>query len=95
MNKPSMKKRLMTGAAALLLASGTLVATTSLPANAGGSVVPNFYECDPDTGWCYQTNPPYNPNFPQSCRWNENVHNSWGMWYTGCDAGYWRPYVYA
>lgn len=18
-----------------------------------------------------------------------------GMWYTGCDAGYWRPYVYA
>ena len=79
--------------ATLFIAGGTLVATA--PVQAVSGTVYNNYECDPDTGWCYQVNPPYNPNFPKSCRWNENVHNTWGMWYTGCTAGHWRPYVHA
>jgi hypothetical protein len=57
--------------------------------------VPNFYECNPQSGWCYQTNPPYNPNFPRSCQWNDYAHNTSGMSYTGCTPGYWRPYVHA
>lgn len=100
MTKFAMRKKLSTvrtrvsiAAASLLVACGMIVVTTPPPASAG--IVPNWYECDPATGWCYQTNPPYNSSVPQSCRWNENVHNTWGMWYTGCDAGYWRPYVYA
>lgn len=46
--------------------------------------------CEPDTGWCYQTNPPYNPAVPHACRWDYQLHNLHsGMWYTGCTPGYW------
>lgn len=87
--KVSLKKRMMVGLASAL----TIFSMATVDASA--QVVANMYECDPDTGWCYQTNPPYNPNFARACRWNENVHNTWGMWYTGCTPGWWRPYVYA
>ena len=72
----------------VLLAGGSMaaIALPSAPANA--SQVDNNMLCDPGTHWCYQTNPPYNPNFPHMCHWDSqltNLHS--GMWYTGCQ--YW------
>jgi hypothetical protein len=75
---------------ALLTAGSVAVpAFAAAPANAitvTGTVDNNMY-CDPGTGWCYQTNPPYNPNFPHKCYWDYNLTNLHsGMWYTGCQS---------
>ena len=76
----------------LAVAAGGVVAT-SAPAQA--AQVNNMYLCEPDTGWCFQTNPPYNPNFPRACRWDYKLHNlTSGMWYTGCTPGYWGPEIH-
>jgi hypothetical protein len=80
-----------------LLAGVTVagIAATSAPANAitvTGTVDNNMY-CDPGTGWCYQTNPPYNPSFPHLCHWDyklSNLHS--GMYYTGCQS--WGASIY-
>ena len=48
--------------AGVAVAIGGVVAT-SAPAQA--AQVNNMYLCEPDTGWCFQTNPPYNRNFPR------------------------------
>jgi hypothetical protein len=77
----------------VLTASGAAMATvaTSVPARAGQ--VDNMMLCEPDTGWCYQTNPPYNPNFPHECFWDYKLHNLHsGMWYTGCNV--WGPSIH-
>ena len=79
-----------------LLAGGSIagLAITSGPADAitiTGTVDNNML-CDPGTGWCYQTNPPYNPTVPHYCQWVyhlTNLHS--GMWYTGCQ--YWGPAI--
>jgi hypothetical protein len=83
--------RLRLGVAALFLASASvLTATTSAPAHA--ATVDNMMLCDPGTGWCYQTNPPYVPGIPHYCQWDENVQNLHsGMYYTGCN--YWGPEI--
>jgi hypothetical protein len=74
-------------AAVLALTGGTAV-LASAPAEA--TQVNNNMLCEPDTGWCYQTNPPYNPAVPHACRWDYQLHNLHsGMWYTGCTPGYW------
>lgn len=88
----NLKRKLGVVAAGLTLAISGLV-TASVPSEA--ATVQNMFECDPDTGWCYQSNPPYRSEFKRACRWNENVHNTWGMYYTDCTPGFWRPYVYA
>lgn len=67
------------------------IVLTSAPAEAGQ--VDNMMLCEPDTGWCYQTNPPYNPSFPHECQWDYKLHNLYsGMWYTGCDV--WGPTIH-
>ena len=88
-----LKKRLTTLLAGLALVFGVFATAPTSPAQA--AIVPNMYECHPSTGWCYQTNPPYNAAYPRACRWNYRI--GWltsGMWYTGCTAGYWRPEVH-
>lgn len=88
-----LKSRLSSLLAGLALALGVLAVSPASPAHAG--TVVNMYECHPGSGWCYQTNPPYNPAFARGCRWNYRL--SWftgGMWYTGCTPGYWRPEVH-
>jgi hypothetical protein len=88
-----MRKRLAMGAATLFLTSGSLIAAYSVPAHAG-LIVYNMMLCEPDTGWCYQTNPPYNPSVPHECQWDYklNGHNlRSGMWYTGCNV--WWPQI--
>ena len=71
------------------------IAVTSTPASAitvTGTVDNNMY-CNPGTGWCYQVNPPYNPNVPHYCQWDYkmgDLHS--GMWYTGCQI--WGPNIY-
>lgn len=83
------KKLAAVGAVAALMVSGLVGAS---PASA--ATVNNMYECNPRTGWCFQTNPPYNPAFARACRWNSTLNNFYsGMWYTGCTPGYWRPQV--
>jgi hypothetical protein len=72
-----------------VLAAGIVLAVSGFGAAAAPagatSVVNNMY-CDRDTAWCYQTNPPYNPNFGHKCHWDFTLHNLHsGMYYTGCD----------
>lgn len=75
----------------VMVLGGVLMAVPAKPASA--ATVYNWYECHPSSGWCYQTNPPYNPNFPRSCRWNYTIpYFTGGMWYTGCTK--WRPEVH-
>jgi len=84
------RKRLPLGIAALFLASGSIFAGSSASANA--ATVFNMMLCDPGTGWCYQTNPPYVPGIAHWCQWDSNVQNLHsGMWYTGCQ--YWGPKI--
>lgn len=86
------KLRLGAALAGIVLAASGLVAMAA-PVSAG--TVHNMYECHPTTGWCYQTNPPYNPAFKRACRWNYTIPTfTGGMWYTGCTEGYWRPEVH-
>lgn len=88
--KLSARKRLGFGLASLLLAGGSTVVLA--PTSAQATIVPNNMLCEPDTGWCYQTNPPYVPGIPHYCRWDYYLHNLHsGMWYTGCD--YWGPQI--
>lgn len=90
---PASAKVVSDSSAATVSALDSTKGTTSVVQAAG--VVPNLYECHPKTGWCYQTNPPYNPAYARSCRWNYTI--PWltsGMWYTGCTAGWWRPEVH-
>jgi hypothetical protein len=78
-----------------LLAGGSVAGPVfaAAPANAITTTVDNNMYCDPGTGWCYQTNPPYNPNFPHKCYWDYNVTNLHsGMYYTGCQ--YWGSTIY-
>lgn len=85
----NIKKKIAALSAGLLLSlSGAAIAA---PANAG--TVPNFMKCDPDTGWCYQTNPPVNHSVPHWCQWDYTLNNLWsGMYYTGCDQ--WGPDIH-
>lgn len=88
--KSTPRKRLTMGIAALFLVGGSIFAASSVPARAG--TVDNMMLCEPDTGWCYQTNPPYVPGIPHYCQWDYNLHNLHsGMWYTGCN--YWGPRI--
>ena len=83
-----MRERLAMGIAALLLTSGSIIGILATSAPAHAVVVPNMMLCEPDTGWCYQTNPPVNHSVPHECQWDYKLHNLHsGMWYTGCD--YW------
>src|SRR5579875_6520 len=80
-------------ASLVLAASGATAAVvaTSVPARA--VVVPNMMLCEPDTGWCYQTNPPVNHSVPHYCQWDYRLHNLHsGMWYTGCNT--WVPSIH-
>jgi hypothetical protein len=87
------RKRLTMGVAALVLAGGSIIAANSVPAHA--SQVNNNMLCEPDTAWCYQTNPPYNPNFPHACQWDYELHNLHsGMYYTGCAKDFWGPTIH-
>jgi hypothetical protein len=91
------RRRVVALGAGLVLATSGGVATAVLTAAppAQASQVNNMMLCEPDTGWCYQTNPPYNPNFPHSCQWDYRLHNLHsGMYYTGCTAGYWGPAIH-
>jgi hypothetical protein len=82
-------------AGALLASGGGVAAVVASSAPAQASQVNNMMLCEPDTGWCYQTNPPYNPAFPHSCQWDYRLHNLHsGMYYTGCTAGYWGPDIH-
>ena len=88
------KKKALMLVASLMLVLSSMVAFTSGPSSAVGTVY-NYYECYPSTGWCYQVNPPYNSSIPRSCRWNYTIpYQNSGMYYTGCTAGYWRPEVH-
>jgi len=76
----------------VILAGLVLVLGLTAP-SASAATVNNMYECHPSSGWCYQTNPPYNPNFRRDCRWNYRIpYFTGGMWYTGCQN--WRPEVH-
>lgn len=86
--------QLRVAAASLLLIGGVAIGVVGAasPASAG-TVVPNFMRCEPDTGWCYQTNPPYVSGIPHYCQWDYTLHNLHsGMWYTGCDL--WGPDIH-
>lgn len=76
----------------VLAASGATAAAVATSAPAHAVVVPNYMLCEPDTGWCYQTNPPVNHSVPHECQWDYNLHNLHsGMWYTGCNM--WGPQI--
>jgi hypothetical protein len=80
------RRRLKVAAASLLLVGVPLVGAFAASAPASASIVPNYMRCEPDTGWCYQVNPPVNNSVPHYCRWDYTLHNLHsGMWYTGCD----------
>lgn len=69
--------------ASLVLVLGSMLMALA-PASA--AIVPNNMLCEPDTGWCYQVNPPYNPSVPHYCQWDYRLHGlRSGMWYTGCN----------
>ena len=59
------KKRLALGLTSLVFVGSSVVAAGA-PASA--AIVPNVYDCNPATGWCYQTNPPHQPSPPRACR---------------------------
>jgi hypothetical protein len=89
--KPTARKRLKMTAAALFLVGGSIIVASATSAHA--AVVPNMMLCEPDTGWCYQTNPPVNHSVPHECQWDYRLHNLHsGMWYTGCDI--WGPSIH-
>lgn len=86
----SKRHRLRVAATTLLIAglsvAGVVASTGPASAATGPGSVPNFMRCDPATGWCYQTNPPYNPAFIHYCQWDYTLHNLHsGMWYSGCN----------
>jgi len=89
-----LRRRLTVAAASLALAVSCVVGAqvaTSAPASA--SLVYNMMKCDVDTGWCYQTNPPYRSAYKHECQWDHTLHNLHsGMWFTGCDV--WWPDIY-
>lgn len=86
-------RRVKTAAVSLLLASGSLIGIAATAAPASATTVPNRMYCEPDTGWCYQVNPPYVPGVIHYCQWDYQLHNLYsGMWYTGCDQ--WGPDIY-
>jgi len=93
------KKIGVTGAGlalAALATTGVVAATVASSAPAQASQVNNMMLCEPDTGWCYQTNPPYNPAFPHACQWDYNLNGNnmrSGMYYTGCTPNFWGPYI--
>ena len=87
------RRRLKNAVASLLLVGGSVVVPAVAAAPAEATMVYNNMYCEPDTGWCYQTNPPYVSGIPHYCRWNyrlSNLHS--GMWYTGCDI--WGPEIH-
>lgn len=76
-----------------LVAGGGTAATVAASVPAHAAIVPNMMLCEPDTGWCYQTNPPVNHSVPHECQWDYKLHNLHsGMWYTGCDI--WGPSIH-
>lgn len=81
-------KRTMLAAAGVVLATG-MAFTGATPANAGGgSTVFNRMLCEPDTGWCFQTNPPYVAGIDHQCFWDYKLNGNnlrSGMYYTGCE----------
>lgn len=90
MKAASLTSRVKAGAAMLFLAGSSLIVSAQ-PADA--AIVPNMMRCEPDTGWCYQTNPPVNNSVPHYCRWDYTLHNlRSGMWYTGCNS--WGPAIH-
>ncbi len=87
-------KRIKVAAVSLLLLGGSAVGIVAASAPAQASQVNNLMYCEPDTGWCYQTNPPYNSAFPHECTWDYYLQGHGlesGMWYTGCDQ--WDHYI--
>jgi hypothetical protein len=75
-----------------LLVTGSLVGAASMAAPASATQVDNMMLCEPATGWCFQTNPPYNSSFPHYCQWDTKLTNlNSGMWYTGCNV--WGPEI--
>jgi hypothetical protein len=86
------KKRLLIGVAALFIAGGSIIAGNPAPAKA--ALVYNMMLCEPDTGWCFQTNPPYVPGIQHECQWDYKLDGNnlrSGMWYTGCNV--WWPKI--
>ena len=93
MAKLGAKTRLKVAGAALLLAGGSAVGVVAAAPAANASTVFNMMLCEPDTGWCFQTNPPYVSGIAHYCQWDyklSGLHS--GMWYTGCD--YWGPAIH-
>lgn len=75
------KQAIAAASAVLALTGSTLVAAA--PAEASTL---NLMRCEPDTGWCYQSNPPYKSGYPHYCQWDHTLYDLHsGMWYTGCD----------
>ena len=92
MTKLSARARVGLASATLLLGSSAF-GVIAVPAPAAAVTVPNQMLCEPDTGWCFQTNPPAVAGIPHYCRWDyklSGLHS--GMWYTGCD--YWGPEIH-
>lgn len=84
-----LKRAIAAFAAVLALLGGTAIVAAA-PAQA---TTYNLMRCEPDTGWCYQTNPPYDGRYPHYCQWDHRLsglHS--GMWYTGCDV--WGPDIW-
>ncbi len=87
------RPHLVTVVLAILLALGPTAGIIASSTPAVAAVVPNRMLCEPDTGWCYQTNPPTNNSAPHYCQWDYRLSGLYsGMWYTGCDA--WGPAIY-
>lgn len=84
-----MKERVAVAAASLLVADDASVSSAT-PVSAFGT---NFMKYQPSSGWCYQVNPPVDPNGAYYCQWDYTLHDLYsGMWYTGC--GTWGPDIY-
>lgn len=93
-----LRKRLTVAAASLaLVVSGVVGAEMVTASPSFAAQVNNNMLCEPDTGWCFQTNPPYNPAFPHACTWDYKLNGNnlrSGMYYTGCAAGFWGPAIH-